>query len=203
MRSANPVLAALLAGFVSTGVFAQTESKPASPSEPAPQAPSEKPKDAPAPAEDTDPSVKRDVAQYNLEKDKAKPAVQGYDLVAYFPEGGGEPKKGDAKHAFVYRGVTYWFANEKNLEAFKKNPRKYEPAYGGWCAYAMGATGEKVEIDPKSFKITDGRLYLFYKDFFNDTRSKWSKDETSLKPKADTSWKKTSGEAPPAAKSPK
>jgi hypothetical protein len=83
------------------------------------------------------------------------------------------------------------------IEKFKKNPKKFEPAYGGWCAYAMGKTGEKVEIDPASFKITDGRLFLFYKDFFTDTRDKWSKDEKPLNQKADTNWKKTSGEDAP------
>ncbi len=147
----------------------------------------ESPKDDP-----TDPNVKRETKHYNTKS--GTPAIEGYDPVAYFPEGGGKPAKGDKKFAFTFRGVLYHFANQANLDAFKKEPKKFEPAYGGWCAYAMGKTGEKVEIDPASFKITDGRLFLFYKDFFTDTRDKWSKDEKPLNQKADTNWKKTSGE---------
>ncbi len=189
-RSSTAALLAVLA-LTAPAAFAQSD-KPA-------DKPAEKPSDSAKPADDgTDPTLKRDTAHYNLPKD-GKPAIEGYDPVAYFPEGGGAPKKGDKQFSFVYRGVTYWFASAENLSVFKKSPKKYEPAYGGWCAYAMGASGEKVEIDPKSFKITDGRLYLFYKDFFNDTRATWTKEEAKLQPKADKSWKKTSGEDPPAA----
>jgi hypothetical protein len=60
-----------------------------------------------------------------------------------------------------------------------------EPAYGGWCAYAMGSTGEKVSVDPKTFKIVNGRLNLFYNRFFNNTLDDWNKDEVNLKKKAD------------------
>ena len=80
------------------------------------------------------------VQSFNLEKGLA---VQGYDVVAYFS---GKPVKGNASFAAVYQGVRYHFANEANKETFKKNAAKYEPQYGGWCAYAMGANGEKVEI---------------------------------------------------------
>jgi hypothetical protein len=54
----------------------------------------------------------------------------------------------------------------------------------------MGATGEKVDIDPETFKITDGRLNLFYNKFFNNTLPKWNKDEANLRQKADASWGK-------------
>jgi len=64
-----------------------------------------------------------------------------------------------------------------------KNPAGYEPQYGGWCAYAMGANGEKVEIDPGTFKIVDGKLNLYYNAFFNNTLKSWNKDEVNLKKK--------------------
>jgi YHS domain-containing protein len=154
--------------------------------------PAEKPADAPKADDGTDPKVARETKHYNVEA--GKPAIDGYDPVAYFPEGGGAAKKGEKAHAYTYRGVLYHFASAANLETFKKNPRKYEPQHGGWCAYAMGKSGEKVEIDPKSFRVKEGRLFLFYKDFFTDTREKWVKDEGQLLPKADASWKKISGE---------
>jgi YHS domain-containing protein len=123
--------------------------------------------------------------QFNLESGLA---LQGYDPVAYFTQN--KAVKGTPANAYSHQGITYRFASAQHLEAFKANPGKYEPAYGGWCAYAMGATGEKVDIDPETFKITDGRLNLFYNKFFNNTLPKWNKDEANLKGKADASWGK-------------
>ena len=125
--------------------------------------------------------------QYNLEKGLA---LSGYDPVAYFEEGGGKPAEGKHDLTAKHRGITYRFANEKNRDAFLKTPERFEPAYGGWCAYAM-VGGDKVEIDPKSFLIEKGRLLVFYKGFFNDTRKKWLKEGgAKLAPKADKAWKK-------------
>jgi YHS domain-containing protein len=114
-------------------------------------------------------------------------AISGYDPVAYFS---GKPQKGKATNAYTYEGVTYQFANPTNLETFKKNPTKYEPQYGGWCAYAMGKTSEKVEIDPETYKVLNGKLYLFYHTFFSNTLPDWNKDENALKTKADANWGK-------------
>lgn len=72
----------------------------------------------------------------------------------------------------------------------KTSPEKYEPAYGGWCAYAMGETGEKVKIDPETYKIVDGKLFLFYNFWGNNTLEDWNENEKSLKSKADQNWKK-------------
>src|SRR4051812_40820817 len=72
--------------------------------------------------------------QYNLDEGLA---IQGYDPVAYFTEG--KAVKGSKSNAVFHEGVTYYFSSAANKEAFKKNPAKYEPQYGGWCAYAMGA----------------------------------------------------------------
>jgi len=115
-------------------------------------------------------------------------AVQGYDVVAYFTTG--KAVKGSASNTVVQQGITYRFSSAANKESFKKSPAAFEPQYGGWCAYAMGATGEKVEIDPATFKIVNGKLYLFYNKFFNNTRSTWNKEEAVLKSKADANWAK-------------
>lgn len=128
--------------------------------------------------------------QFNLENGVA---IQGYDPVAYFTQN--KAVKGSAANTFTYKNVTYHFATPANLKTFQENPDKYEPQYGGWCAYAMGATGEKVEIDPETFKILNGKLFLFYHTFINNTLSKWNKDETNLHKKADASWTKFVGAA--------
>lgn len=124
--------------------------------------------------------------QFNLDDGVA---ISGYDPVAYFTQN--KAVKGSRDNALAYEGVTYYFSSVANKEEFKKDPAKYEPQYGGWCSYAMGAKGEKVTIDPKTFKIVDGKLNLFYNKFFNNTLTDWNKDETNLKKKADANWAKT------------
>jgi YHS domain-containing protein len=121
--------------------------------------------------------------QFNLEDGLA---IEGYDPVAYFSQ---KAMKGKKEFSHKHDGVTYYFSTAANRDAFIKDPAKYEPQYGGWCAYAMGAAGEKVEIDPETFKIVDGKLYLFYHTLINNTLPKWNADEKALKPKADKNWK--------------
>jgi YHS domain-containing protein len=115
-------------------------------------------------------------------------AIQGYDPVAYFYQG--KALEGKKELAYNAAGITYYFSSASNRDLFAKNSGQYEPQYGGWCAYAMGAKGEKVEIDPETFKIIDGKLYLFYNAYFNNTLDSWNKDQTNLKTKADQNWKK-------------
>ena len=115
-------------------------------------------------------------------------ALQGYDPVAYFIQK--KAIKGKKESAVIYQGLTYYFSIPEYKELFLKNPSAYEPEYGGWCAYAMGAKGEKVEVDPETFKIVNNKLYLFYNRFFNNTLKDWNKDEAALKQNADLSWKK-------------
>lgn len=131
-----------------------------------------------------DPSVLRK-KEFNLD---GNTAIDGYDPVAYFKEN--KAVKGKKDLAVSHQGVIYYFSSVENKEEFKKNPSHYEPEYGGWCAYAMGAKGEKVSIDPETFKILNGKLYLFYNRFFNNTLKSWNKEESTLKPAADASWKK-------------
>ncbi len=122
---------------------------------------------------------------YNLEN---KVAIQGYDPVAYFKQS--KALKGKKEIAVNHQGVIYYFSSQENKTAFEKKPAAYEPQYGGWCAYAMGENGEKVEINPTTFKIIDNKLYLFYNAYFTNTLKSWNKDEVNLKKKADTNWKK-------------
>ncbi|TAD85744.1 MAG: YHS domain-containing protein [Bacteroidetes bacterium] len=126
------------------------------------------------------------VKHFNLEKSTL--AIQGYDPVAYFTDG--KAVEGSKAFSVAFDGALYRFKSEQNKQAFKANPAKYEPQYGGWCAYAMGATGEKVEVDPETFKIIDGKLFLFFNKYFNNTLKTWNKDENSLHTKADANWKK-------------
>lgn len=117
-------------------------------------------------------------------------ALEGYDVVSYFTEK--KPQKGNKQYSYTYNGVSYQFKNEHNKQAFAQNPSKYEPAYGGWCALAIAKSGEKVAVDPLSYKISDGRLLLFYKNAFYSALNNWNKDKTSeadLLQKGDQYWK--------------
>ena len=120
---------------------------------------------------------------FNLEKGIA---INGYDPVTYFTKN--KAVKGSKELAVLHQGITYYFSSVANKEAFKVNPSKYEPEYGGWCAYAMAKNGEKVSVDPETFKILNGRLYLFYNRYFTNTLKDWNKNESTLKKNADANW---------------
>lgn len=112
----------------------------------------------------------------------------GYDPVSYFPEGGGKPQKGSIKISIEHDGVTYRFASDEHLAAFKRSPEKYLPQYGGWCAWAIAELGKRVDVDPLSYEIRNGKLYVFYRDPGLDTRPMWTPKADEFISKADSKW---------------
>lgn len=112
-------------------------------------------------------------------------ALEGYDLVSYFE---GNAEKGDKTHAASYMGVTYHFTTAEHLATFKNDPERYLPEYGGYCAYAIAVTGDKVSVNPKTYEIRDDKLYLFYNAWGNNTLKKWLKDPENLRQQADANW---------------
>ncbi|MDD2674982.1 MAG: YHS domain-containing (seleno)protein [Flavobacterium sp.] len=125
------------------------------------------------------------LTHFNVEKNVA---ILGYDPVAYFKQG--KAVKGKKEITTSHEGVVYYFSMPVNKEYFLKNPSKFEPQYGGWCAFAMGDSNEKVSVNPETFKISNGKLYLFYNAFFNNTLKSWNKNESGLMMKADANWNK-------------
>ncbi|MEO1583248.1 MAG: YHS domain-containing (seleno)protein [Planctomycetota bacterium] len=129
-------------------------------------------------------------------------AIGGYDPVAYFPEGGGKATKGKKNIETRYKGVVYRFKSTANRDLFLRAPDRYEPQYGGWCAWAM-AQGGKTEVNPKSFIVRDDKLFLFYDGLFGDTRKDWREgNHASLVTQADGTWNGFSGESPYSAPAP-
>jgi YHS domain-containing protein len=109
-------------------------------------------------------------------------AVHGFDVVAYF--NGGKPAQGKAKFAVVHKDATYRFVSQANLDAFKANPDKYEPAYGGYCAYGV-SVGAKFDGDPRYWKIVGGKLYL---NLDADIQKAWLEDVPGAIKKAEANW---------------
>ena len=97
-------------------------------------------------------------------------AIHGYDPVAYFTVG--LPTTGSAKFTATHGGAAYRFASEANKAAFEKNPARYLPQFGGFCAFGV-TVGRKFDGDPRVFEIVDNRLYL---NLNPDIQAKWRKD---------------------------
>lgn len=121
----------------------------------------------------------------HINTDKSGLAVAGYDPVSYFE---GSPLIGSRNYEFKYAGARYWFSSMANQKKFEANPENYIPKYGGWCAYALGLAPDKVKIDPETYKIIEGKLYLFYNFKGVNTLTLWDKDESLLLPQADKNW---------------
>jgi len=120
---------------------------------------------------------------YNLKKGFV---AEGYDVVEYFNN---KALEGNKKFTTKYDGVNYKFVSKENLDTFTSDPKKYIPQYGGYCAYAVAVKGKKVGIDPKTFEIRDGKLYLFYNAWGTNTLELWLKENAKeLQQKADKKW---------------
>ena len=109
-------------------------------------------------------------------------AIRGYDPVAYFTEG--KSVKGNDNLTFHWKDANWYFSSTENLNSFTKNPDKYAPQYGGYCAYGM-SEGHKAPTDPDAWTIVDGKLYLNYS---KDIRTKWREGEKERIDKADKNW---------------
>ena len=91
--------------------------------------------------------------------DKTGLGLKGYDPVAYFTEN--RPVMGNPQFVSTYNGVRYQFASAADKSAFDANPSKYEPQFGGFCAYAA-SEGHTAKIEPDAFEVLNGRLLLQY-----------------------------------------
>ena len=111
-------------------------------------------------------------------------AIGGYDPVAYFTEG--EALYGDKQFVYQWRGAEWQFTSAAHRDAFIKNPERYAPQYGGYCAYAI-SQGIALKIDPEAWTIHDGKLYL------NKYRvqADWRAHRETLIKAADRHWQRT------------
>ncbi len=84
--------------------------------------------------------------------------LAGHDVVAYFTLG--KHTAGSAQIKSVYEGVTFRFVSAEHKALFDKEPKKYLPQYGGYCANGI-VYGIPWGGDADSWRIDDGKLYIF------------------------------------------
>ena len=111
-------------------------------------------------------------------------AVSGFDVVSYFSDDG-VPVEGAEEFTVRFEGFDYRFANEENAKTFIEEPGKYAPAYGGYCAWAIGANDALAPGDPNVYKIVDGTLYLNYNE---DVSKMWNEDIPGFIAKGDANY---------------
>ncbi len=109
-------------------------------------------------------------------------AVGGYDPVAYFTSG--KPVQGAKTFEHKYMNATWRFATADNLAAFKADPAKYAPQFGGHCAWAA-AQGYTAKGDPRFWRIVDGKLYLNYD---GNIQKRWEADIPGFIAKGNANW---------------
>lgn len=114
--------------------------------------------------------------------DRSGLAVQGYDVVAYFTDA--KPVKGNSQFSSNFAGGTYHFVSAEHKAAFDKEPAKYAPQFGGYCAWAV-SKNSLAKIEPDAFQIVGGRLLLQYD---KSIRDKFNKDTAGNLTKADGNW---------------
>ena len=113
-----------------------------------------------------------------------KLAVGGYDAVAYHTQG--KPAAGTDEFTHTWKGAEWRFSSKDNLEAFVKDPEKYAPQYGGYCAFAVAHKGLSPG-DPRHWRIVDGKLYL---NVDASVQTKWNKDHLAFIKRGDSNWPK-------------
>lgn len=119
-------------------------------------------------------------SQINL--DEHGVALGGYDPVAYFVSG--KPTHGRATISATYQGARYRFASTAHRRTFLRNPKRYVPEFGGFCVVGT-SFGEKVDVDPETGTVVNGKLYL------NNSRRAadlFDKDRAGVIAKAGQNW---------------
>ena len=123
--------------------------------------------------------------------DNSNIALSGYSPVSYLDLG--LAQRGNKDFKSEYKKVVYYFTSEAQKTTFDKNPSKYLPQYGGFCAFGIYA-GAKFRVDPTKFLVSEGKYYLYLNNVELDAKQLWlaENNHSKLKSVADNNWKKLS-----------
>ncbi|HDM8222797.1 TPA: YHS domain-containing protein [Vibrio campbellii] len=111
-------------------------------------------------------------------------AIRCYDPVAYFTQS--KPVKGDSDFTYRWNDAKWYFSSAENRDAFVKNPEKFAPQYGGYCAWAV-SKGYTAKIAPNAWNIHDGKLYLNYS---KSVQASWKQNIPGNIASGDQNWPK-------------
>lgn len=109
-------------------------------------------------------------------------ALGGYDAVAYFTES--RPVKGDPAFEYSWDGAKWRFVSAEHRDRFAREPQRYAPQFGGYCAYAV-SRGYTASADPEAWSVVNGKLYVNYSMSVKKT---WEKDPAGYIAKAEANW---------------
>ncbi len=109
-------------------------------------------------------------------------ALGGYDPVAFFTQS--KPVKGSSSYSYSWEGVNWLFADQTDLESFKKSPINYAPQYGGYCAYGA-SQGHKAPTQADTWTIVDNKLFFNYN---GKVKEMWLKNQSALIDSANVKW---------------
>ena len=84
--------------------------------------------------------------------------MKGADLVAYFTQN--KDVQGNPSIKSTFEKVTFYFSTAENKALFDKEPMKYQPQYGGYCANGI-VYGIPWGGDADSWRMIEGKLYSF------------------------------------------
>jgi YHS domain-containing protein len=140
------------------------------------------------PAQHASPAEAKGTTTAKVNVDDQGIILKGYDVVAYFKQG--KPVKGNSAIESTYQGATYLFASSADKADFDKDPAKYAPRYGAFCAYGV-ANGVLTDImGPGAFTVYKGKLYLCGDE---GALKEFKSDIDSDIEKADTNWRQLTG----------
>lgn len=91
--------------------------------------------------------------------DEHNVAISGYDAVSYFTQN--KAVKGKEEYKVTFDNASFLFASKENKILFEKDPMKFMPQYGGYCAFGMGAKNMKIPTNPETFEVVDGTFTIF------------------------------------------
>jgi YHS domain-containing protein len=113
--------------------------------------------------------------------------LKGYDPVAYFTLH--RAVKGNVSFQSRFGSATYEFASAADKAAFDKNPSRYVPQYGAFCANYV-KKGELRDIDPTVFFIYKSKLYVC--SAADEAKEFRSNIDTNIE-SADSNWRQLTG----------
>lgn len=117
-----------------------------------------------------------------VNKDRNGIALKGYDPVAYFRANAAQ--KGSAQFLHTWKGAKWHFSTGENRDEFARQPEKYAPQFGGYCAWAV-SKNYTADADPLTWKIIDGKLYVNYN---KDVQNKWQEGVSGRIADANKNW---------------